>query len=218
MIPSALKKMTPSRVYRALLKRSSHFARLVRSGRVVVGRGTYGTPTVVTYAGDTTTQLIVGNYCSVASSSTFLLGGNHPTDRVTTYPIRLRLHLDESGIDGFPSSKGNIVLGHGVWIGHGALVLSGVTIGDGAVVAAGAVVTKDVAPYTIVGGNPARLIRRRFDDDVMEKIKQSEWWTWSVSAVAANVDSLNGQMQDDWLGNSKGTSSVAFQPDVQGSA
>jgi acetyltransferase-like isoleucine patch superfamily enzyme len=199
MIPSVLKKMTPARVYRAILKRSSHFARLVRSGRVIVGQGTYGTPTVVTYAGDNRTQLIVGNYCSIASSSTFLLGGNHPTDRVSTFPIRLRLHLDESGLDGFPSSKGNIVLGHGVWIGHGVLVVSGVTIGDGAVIAAGAVVTKDVAPYAIVGGNPARPIRSRFDDDVIDKIKQSEWWTWSESAVAANAQDLNGPLdQGNW--------------------
>lgn len=199
MKTAVLKKLTPVRVYRAILKRSSHFSRLVRSGRVVVGMGTYGTPTVVTYAGDNETKLIVGNYCSIASSSTFLLGGNHPTDRVSTFPIRLRLNLDESAIDGFPSSKGNIVLGHGVWIGHGVLVLSGVTIGDGAVVAAGAVITKDVAPYSIVGGNPARFIRSRFDSDVVDKIKQSAWWTWNESVVAANANDLNGkEVRGDW--------------------
>jgi acetyltransferase-like isoleucine patch superfamily enzyme len=193
MIFPILKKLTPLRVYKAILKRSSHFSRLVRSGRILVGRGSYGTPTVVTYAGDDKTRLLIGNYCSVASSATFLLGGNHPTDRITTFPIRLRLSLDTSGLDGFPTSKGDIVLGHGVWIGHGALVLSGVTVGDGAVVAAGAVVTKDVAPYTIVGGNPARPIRARFEADKIEMIAQSQWWTWSESEIAANTDRLNGR-------------------------
>ncbi|MEW1918640.1 CatB-related O-acetyltransferase [Pseudarthrobacter oxydans] len=194
MVHSVLKKFTPLRIHKALVKRTSHFSRLVRSGRIIVGRGSYGTPTVITYTGDDHTKLLIGNYCSVASSATFLLGGNHPTDRISTFPIRLRLSLDTGALDGFPSSKGHIELGHGVWVGHGALVVSGVTIGDGAVVAAGAVVTKDVAPYTIVGGNPARRIRDRFDADDIAVIEKSQWWTWSESRIAANADRLNGQI------------------------
>lgn len=188
------KKLTPTRVYKALEKRASPYSRLVRSGRVIVGMGSYGTPSVVTYAGDDSTRLIIGNYCSVASSATFLLGGNHPTDRVTTFPVRLRLLLDEGAGDGFPASKGDISVGHGAWIGHGALVLSGVSIGAGAVIAAGAVVTKDVAPYSIVGGNPARVIRERFGADNIARIEESQWWTWSADQVANNADWLNGEI------------------------
>lgn len=195
MIP-AVRKLTPVRVYKAILKRSSPFSRLVRCGRISVGRGTYGTPHVITYSGDEMTRLFIGNYCSIASSATFLLGGNHPVDRMSTFPIRLRLSLDATAGDGFPSSKGSIEVGNGVWIGHGALILSGVTIGDGSVVAAGAVVTKDVAPYSIVGGNPARLIRRRFGEQAIEIVERSKWWTWSESEVAANAERLNGDFLD----------------------
>jgi acetyltransferase-like isoleucine patch superfamily enzyme len=187
-------KLTPLGVFRGVSRRMSKFSRLARSGRVVIGAGSYGTPDVAIYAGDLDTKLIIGNYCSIASSATFLLGGNHPTDRISTFPIRLRLLSDAHAKDGFPSSKGNIVLGHDVWIGHGALILSGVSIGNGAVVAAGSVVTKDVPPYTIVGGNPARMIRSRFDSETIDSIEKSEWWTWSESEVACRADFLNGVM------------------------
>lgn len=189
---SSLKKFTPVRIYKALARRASPFSQLVRKGRITVGTGSYGTPSVITYAGDDATKLVIGNYCSVASSATFLLGGNHPTDRVSTFPVRLRLLLDDEAADGFPSSKGDIVVGHGAWIGHGALVLSGVSIGAGAVVAAGSVVTKDVAAYAIVGGNPARLIRQRFDAEQISEIEKSKWWNLTESEVAAKAEWLNG--------------------------
>ncbi|WP_326498036.1 CatB-related O-acetyltransferase [Arthrobacter sp. FX8] len=194
MLPSAIKKFTPYRVYKAVMKRVSPFAHLVRAGRVAIGTGSYGTPEVVTYAGDKSTRLLIGNYCSIASSATFLLGGNHPMDRASTFPIRLRLLLDDSAADGFPSSKGDIVLDHGVWVGHGALIVSGVTVGRGAVVAAGAVVTKDVAPYAIVGGNPARFIRYRFSEERIAEIEQSRWWILSEAEMTAKAEELNGRI------------------------
>ena len=193
----SVRKLTPMRLFYAIRRRLSPFNKLVRSGRVVIGIGSYGTPTVRIYDGDQSTRLLIGNYCSIASSATFLLGGNHPTNRASTFPIRLRLQADNTYSDGFPSSKGDIVLGHDVWIGHDALVLSGVTIGNGAVIAAGSVVTRSVDPYTIVAGNPARKIRFRIDPEAAAKVEATEWWNWPPDEVVKNVERLNGMTAGD---------------------
>lgn len=118
--------------------------------------------------------LTIGNFCSIAPGVRFLLGVDHPTDLPSTFPFRSRLF--GSGINQDAVSKGDIVLGHDVWIGRNAIILSGVTVGTGAIVGAGAVVAKDVAPYAIVVGNPAREVRKRFTDDVIENLLHSAWW------------------------------------------
>ena len=117
-------------------------------------------------------RLIVGKYCSIAAGATFVLGGNHPTDTVTTS------YLDRQGIGPAecPYSRGHIVVGSDVWIASNAMILSGVTIGDGAVVGAGSVVIEDVAPYTIVFGSPAKIVRKRFSDDVIAALLVLRWW------------------------------------------
>lgn len=189
-----LHKLRPQAVFGAVRKRLSPFARLVRAGRVVVGEGSYGVPTVVTFAGDERTKLFIGRYCSIASTTTFLLGGEHPVDRPSMYPFRIRWGLGGAGRDGFPSSKGDVRVEDGAWIGHDALVLSGVVIGRGAVVAAAAVVTKDVPPYAIVGGNPARIIRYRFDEQTIERVDSTEWWKLGRKELLAAVDELNGEV------------------------
>lgn len=156
--------------------------RLQKAGRVEYGLGTYGAPRIESFGHDQT-RLIVGSYTSIANMATFVLGGNHPTDRVTTYPIRVRLGLPGAGTDGYPYSKGDIRVGSDVWIGHGALVVSGVEIGHGAVVASRSVVTRDVPPYAIIGGNPARILRYRHAEMQRESLLRIAWWDWPLDRI-----------------------------------
>lgn len=164
--------------------------RLRKQNRVAFGVGTYGEPKIVTYAMDPT-RLIVGKYCSIAKNTHFILGGNHRLDTVTTYPFRIRYGLPRGGRDGFPWSKGDILVGSDVWIGYGATILSGVQIGNGAVVMAGAVVTSDIRPFAVVGGVPAREISRRFSDAICAALLEIAWWDWGEDLVAERIPELS---------------------------
>lgn len=145
-----------------------------------VGVGTYGIPEVTEF-GDKAT-LRIGAYTSIAAGVKILLGGEHHTDWLTTYPFPKM--IDEvADIPDSTTTRGDVVIGSDCWICTNALILSGVTIGHGAVVAAGAVVTRDVPPFAIVGGNPARQIRWRFEEDIREALLASAWWDWPVDEV-----------------------------------
>lgn len=170
------------------------FESLVQSGRASIGRHSYAPPTVKTFAGDDT-RLDIGAFTSIAGGVVFVLGGNHPTDRLSTYPIRARFDLPGKYLDGFPVSKGDISVGNDVWIGTGSTIVSGVTIGDGAVIAAGAIVTKDVPPYAIVAGVPARIIRYRFDKETRDALLEICWWDWPEDRVIAAVSALNDRVE-----------------------
>jgi acetyltransferase-like isoleucine patch superfamily enzyme len=126
----------------------------------------------------------------MAKDVTFVLGGNHRMDSASSFPLRLRLQLAGRGHDGNPWSRGDIVIGSDVWLGVGALILSGVTVGHGAVVAAGAVVVKDVPPYAIVGGNPARILRMRFEGETVEALLRIAWWNWPQEKIVAEIGAL----------------------------
>lgn len=134
---------------------------------VQVGKGTYGSLFVVTRDYQNV-KLFIGNYCSIADGVKFLLSGNHQYDIISTYPYEL-LILKSHGT-GIAVAKGDIVVGDDVWIGANAIICSGVTIGQGAIVAAGAIVTKDVEPYAIVGGNPAKIIKFRFSENIRKNL------------------------------------------------
>jgi acetyltransferase-like isoleucine patch superfamily enzyme len=155
-----------------------------------MGPHSYDDPLVLAYEGDTA-RVTVGAYCSLGQDVTFMLGGAHRVDWVTTFPLRARLGLDGAFRDGHPTGRGDIVVGSDVWIARDALVLSGVTIGDGAVVATRSVVTRDVRPYAIVAGNPAREIRRRFTDDQIDALVRLKWWEWPDDVVLDNVEALS---------------------------
>lgn len=132
---------------------------------IFVGKNSYGEINVTDCSPDDS-KLIIGNYCSIASNVRFLLGGEHNTNTISTYPFKVRKfgYFKEAGC------KGNIVIQDDVWIGTNVIICSGITIGQGAVIAAGSVVTKDVEPYSIVGGNPAKIIKYRFDKALIDKL------------------------------------------------
>ncbi|MEE1789015.1 CatB-related O-acetyltransferase [Streptomyces sp. SP17BM10] len=139
-------------------------------------------------------RLVIGKYCALATGTRFLMAGAaHPAVGVSTFPFTMfggswaEQTLDI--VTALPS-RGDTVVGNDVWFGYGATVLPGVRIGDGAIIAAGAVVTSDVDPYTVVGGNPARPIRRRFPDADIELLLRAAWWDWPTDLVTAHVRAI----------------------------
>ena len=127
----------------------------------------------------------VGKFCSIAANVKIYLGGNHRTDWVTTYPFG-HIHQNNFNLfngNGHPSTKGDVIIGNDVWIGNNATIMSGVIIGDGAVIANGSHVVKNVEPYSITGGNPAKLIKYRFTPEQIEKLLKIKWWDWDDTKI-----------------------------------
>ena len=132
-------------------------------------------------------KLIIGKFCSIACGTKFLFNcANHTLKSLSTYTFPLfyeEWELEKSNITTAWDNKGDIVIGNDVWIGYEAVIMAGVHIGDGAIIAARAVVTKDVPPYTIVGGPPAKEIRKRFDAEVIQQLLMLKWWDWSADNI-----------------------------------
>ena len=147
--------------------------------------------------GDT---LRIGKFCSIACGAKFLFASaNHTQTSVSTYPFPIFFEewdLDIGDVTLAWDHKGDIVIGNDVWIGYEAVVMAGVTIGDGAIIGARAVVTKDVPPYTIVGGVPAREIRRRFSDDVIARLQELKWWDWPAERIQRNIKNIQAGRLD----------------------
>lgn len=169
------------------------------SDSYVVGDYSYGTPRI--WWRDEGSVLKIGRFCSIARGVNVILGGDHRVDWVTTYPFMTFPHTwpEARGAKGHPQSKGNVVICNDVWIGYGSTILSGVTIGDGAVVGAMSVVTKDVEPYTIVAGNPARVIGKRFDSETVRQLLEIEWWHWPRDRIGRNMPLLLDERVDLFL-------------------
>ncbi|WP_286364297.1 methyltransferase domain-containing protein [Azospirillum sp. B4] len=154
-----------------------------------MGGHTYGHP-LVRWWGERA-RLSIGRYCSIADGVTIFLGGNHRPDWVTTYPFNSLQGWDTAaGLDGHPATRGDVTIGNDVWLGDGCVILSGVTIGDGAVVGARAMVTRDVPPYAVVAGNPARVINTRFDPPIVAQLLRVAWWNWPDETVYRLVPRL----------------------------
>ena len=132
-------------------------------------------------------KLIIGKFCSIACGTKFLFNcANHTLKSLSTYTFPLfyeEWELEKSNITTAWDNKGDIVIGNDVWIGYETVIMAGVHIGDGAIIAARAVVTKDVPPYTIVGGTPAKEIRKRFDTEVIQQLLKLKWWDWSTNKI-----------------------------------
>ena len=137
-------------------------------------------------------KLIIGKFCMIASDVTFIMNGaNHLTDAVSTFPFAIFGNGWEDAMKEktYPT-KGDTTIGNDVWIGYKAMIMAGVTIGDGAIIASRSVVTKDVAPYSIVGGNPAKEIKKRFSEEKIEKLLKLKWWDWDIEKITKNVQNL----------------------------
>jgi acetyltransferase-like isoleucine patch superfamily enzyme len=148
-----------------------------------VGKYTYGTPKI--YNWGEKVHLIVGSFCSIAGNVSIYTGGNHHYDWVTTYPFG---HIYQNIFNSFngyghPYSNGDVIIGNDVWIGANVTIMSGITIGDGAVIATNSHVVKNVEPYSIVGGNPAKLIKYRFSPEQIEKLLEIKWWDWDDATI-----------------------------------
>ncbi|WP_439499826.1 CatB-related O-acetyltransferase [Bosea sp. (in: a-proteobacteria)] len=176
-----------------------HLAHLIarRPGQIIVGPYTYGRPKV--RFPESGARLSIGRYGSIADNVEILLGGNHRTDWATTYPFPALPGLwpAAAGMGGHDATRGDVTIGHDVWLGSQAMILSGVTIGHGAVVAARAVVTRDVAPYAIVAGNPAREIRKRLPEADIATLLAARWWALPEAEVAALLPLLMSDRVDE---------------------
>ena len=139
-------------------------------------------------------RLVVGKFCSIACGARFLFtSANHTLASLSSYPFPLLFEewgLEKKNVADAWDNKGDIVVGNDVWIGYEAVILAGVRIGDGAVIGSRAVVTRDIPPYTIVGGVPARTIRKRFDDTVIARLLDLRWWDWPEEAVRRNIQAI----------------------------
>ncbi len=165
---------------------------MIGNSPISVGRGTYGFCNITVHQWNEGAALRIGSFCSIAAEVTVLLGGNHRTDWATTYPFG-RICVDRFGgeaIAGQHRSGGDVVIGNDVWIGHGTSFVSGVTIGDGAVIAANSHVVKDIPPYYLAGGNPARPIKPRFDTEITALLQQLAWWELPDEAIRAIAPTL----------------------------
>jgi virginiamycin A acetyltransferase len=138
-------------------------------------------------------KLIIGKFCAIASDVRFIMnGGNHAIDGISSYPFGIFGQGWEGAMPTSWPHKGDMVVGNDVWIGYAATLMPGVQIGDGAIVASQSVVTRSVEPYTIVGGNPAREIRKRFDPAIIQDLLQIQWWHWPVEKISQNLAAIAG--------------------------
>lgn len=155
-----------------------------------IGAYTYGKPTILFE--DSGAELVIGKFCSIAHDVTIFLGGNHRADWITTYPFNVLTEFfpESEDIKGHPSTKGAVIIGNDVWIGRSVTILSGVTIGHGAIIAAGSVVTKNIGDYEIWGGNPAKIIRKRFEEKEISQLLDLKWWDWNIEKIKKNTHIL----------------------------
>lgn len=161
------------------------YDKAIHNGLITVGNCTYGEINC-SYYGNINEKLIIGNYCSIAGDVLFLLGGNHNYKTASTYPFKVKLFKQDSEA----YTNGPIVVEDDVWIGQRSVIMSGITIGQGAIIAAGSVVTKNVAPYSVVGGVPAKLIKYRFDQKLIEELEKIDFSKLTKSMIEDHIDEL----------------------------
>lgn len=145
-------------------------------------------------------KLIIGKFCMIASDVTFIMNGaNHQMNGITAYPFYIFGNGWEK-VTPQPADlpyKGDTVIGNDVWIGSNATIMPGVNIGDGAIVATNSTVTKDVEPYSIVGGNPAQVLRKRFSEEKIKSLLEMQWWNWDLSKITENLTLLTQKSENE---------------------
>jgi acetyltransferase-like isoleucine patch superfamily enzyme len=174
----------------------SHLVRLFRPApldpRIVVGIYTYGVTAESALFFKKSDRVTIGKYCSLAYGVKIIASGEHHYGRVANYPFRARC-LGEDG-ESETATKGEVRIGNDVWIGAQAIVLSGVTIGDGAVIGAGAVVARDIPPYAIAVGVPAKVLRYRFSENQIQALLQIKWWDWEHPFILKRINAFEGDI------------------------
>ena len=205
MIKNVLKIFKKKKIYKNYFLKDN-LKKEIDTNLAQVGKWSYGKPRIFRW--DWKSKLIIGNFCSLGPDIDFYIGGNHRVDWITTSPLAASQFKDSfpksQNIKNFNSSKGDILIGHDVWIGGKTTILSGVKIGTGAVIAAGSIVVNDVEPYTISGGNPNKFIRKRFQDNLIKKLLDSNWWNLSDEQLdnlspyllSENFDSFFNKIKD----------------------
>lgn len=166
-----------------------------------IGDYTYGCPTVLQWT-DKDGELKIGRFCSISKNVTIMLGGEHSIYFPSSYPFS-SFFDNCSHLKGQPFSKGDVTIGNDVWIGEGVLILSGVSIGDGAIIGARSVISKDIAPYSIVAGNPAKTIRPRFDQETIKKLLEIKWWNWPINTIEKFIPLLQSNEVSRFLEEAK---------------
>jgi acetyltransferase-like isoleucine patch superfamily enzyme len=190
MLKNKIKRYMPTDVIR--IYREFHQKRFeIKSGTptvyevLKVGTHTYGRENLQVLFRDSGERVQIGKFCSLAKDITIFLGGSHRHDWITTFPFG-HVELDVFGreqSEGHPSSKGSVLIGNDVWIGQGVTIMSGVRIGDGAVIAANSHIVNDIPPFGIVGGNPGKLIKLRFDEETIARLMNVKWWDFPIDEV-----------------------------------
>ena len=173
----------------------------VTDPRICIGDYTYadGRPYLIVY--NPSDRIWIGKFCSLAYEITIFGGGNHRADWVSQYPMRVAFKLDGAGEDGHPCSNGPVIIDNDVYIGYRAIIMSGASIRNGAVVGAGSVVTSSscVPPYSIVAGNPAKVIKFRFSEDIIQELEQIAWWNWPIEEIKKAIPYLSSHRIDDFI-------------------
>ncbi|MGT2686378.1 CatB-related O-acetyltransferase [Streptococcus porcinus] len=194
MISVLLSKYEKFKNQRKWRKANSHNKTVLGSvsnyNLISVGKFTYGVLNVINYSDNY--KLKIGHFCSIAPNVQFVVCGEHLTNKISTYPFKVRFLNEKYEA----VSNGDIIIKDDVWIGTNAIVLSGVTIGKGAVIAAGSVVTKDVPPYTIYGGVPAKPIKKRFSDEISHLLMKLDYFKLSENTVRENIDLFYSDLDD----------------------
>lgn len=166
---------------------SSYTRDILPEYKKYIGKYTYGLPKII--GTERTSKIKIGKFCSIANNVKIFLDMEHPLNLISIYPFG---HFKEFKTKQTyrNRSKGKVIIGNDVWIGDSVTILSGVKIGDGAVIGANSLVTKNIEPYTIVGGVPTKLIKKRFDDKTIKKLLKVKWWNWSDQKIQKNIELL----------------------------
>jgi acetyltransferase-like isoleucine patch superfamily enzyme len=171
--------------------------------QLIVGENTYGYKHIKIHNYGNSKYVKIGKFCSIARNINCFLDENHRTDFVTTFPFGYveKNKFNNKNLSIMRKGNGNIIIGNDVWIGEGVTIMSGVVIGDGAIIAANSHVVKNVSPYSIVGGNPAKFIKYRFTSEQIDKLLNIKWWNWEDKKINKNIKLLCSDNIDNFINN-----------------